>query len=170
MATATAPAEQAVSGRNEHPLLALTARRLAIGVLTLFLVSVIVFLATEVLPGNAAFAVLGRSANPARLHALEHQLHLDQGVLAELNLARTHPSDYARKLIREAQTERSDALGASFAYEDPDALREAVDFLRDQRPLPPLEPDPEWEPDPEPSPVLLPPGSGLQALSVWQPP
>ncbi|HMH37820.1 MAG TPA: hypothetical protein VK584_12895, partial [Streptosporangiaceae bacterium] len=78
MATATAPAEQAVSGRNEHPLLALTARRLAIGVLTLFLVSVIVFLATEVLPGNAAFAVLGRSANPARLHALERQLHLDQ--------------------------------------------------------------------------------------------
>jgi peptide/nickel transport system permease protein len=61
----------------------LTARRLAIGVLTLFLVSVIVFLATEVLPGNAAFAVLGRSANPARLHALEHQLHLDQGVLAQ---------------------------------------------------------------------------------------
>jgi peptide/nickel transport system permease protein len=52
-------------------------------VLTLFLVSVIVFLATEVLPGNAAFAVLGRSANPARLHALEHQLHLDQSVLAQ---------------------------------------------------------------------------------------
>ena len=83
MATATAPAEQAVSVRNEHPLLALTARRLAIGVLTLFLVSVIVFLATEVLPGNAAFAVLGRSANPARLHALERQLHLDQSVLAQ---------------------------------------------------------------------------------------
>jgi len=83
VATATAPADQAVSGRNEHPLLVLTARRLAIGVLTLFLVSVIVFLATEVLPGNAAFAVLGRSANPARLHALEHQLHLDQGVLAQ---------------------------------------------------------------------------------------
>ena len=83
MASATAPAEQAVSGRNEHPLLVLTARRLAIGVLTLFLVSVIVFLATEVLPGNAAFAVLGRSANPARLHALEHQLHLDQSVPAQ---------------------------------------------------------------------------------------
>ena len=83
MAIATAPAEQAVPGRNEHPLLVLTARRLAIGVLTLFLVSVIVFLATEVLPGNAAFAVLGRSANPARLHALERQLHLDQSVLAQ---------------------------------------------------------------------------------------
>ena len=72
MAIATAPAERAVPGGNEHPLLVLTARRLAIGVLTLFLVSVIVFLATEVLPGNAAFAVLGRSANPARLHAPVH--------------------------------------------------------------------------------------------------
>ena len=83
VAIATAPAEPAVSGPSEHPLLALTARRLGIGVMTLFVVSVIVFLATEILPGNAAFAVLGRSANPVRLHALEHQLHLDQGVLAQ---------------------------------------------------------------------------------------
>ena len=47
---------------------------------TLLVVSVVVFLATQVLPGNAAFAVLGRSANPARLHALERQLHLDHGI------------------------------------------------------------------------------------------
>jgi peptide/nickel transport system permease protein len=40
----------------------------------------VVFLATEVLPGNAAFAVLGRSANPARLHALERQLHLNRSL------------------------------------------------------------------------------------------
>ncbi len=55
-------------------------RRLAIGLLTLLVVSVVVFLATEVLPGNAAFAVLGRGANPSRLHALERQLHLNRGV------------------------------------------------------------------------------------------
>lgn len=83
MATATAPAQRAVSRRNEHPLLALTARRLGIGVITLFAVSVVVFLATEVLPGNAAYAVLGRSANPARLHALERQLHLNQSLVAQ---------------------------------------------------------------------------------------
>jgi peptide/nickel transport system permease protein len=82
VAAATAPAGRTVSERNEHPLLALTARRLGIGVITLFVVSVIVFLATEVLPGNAAFAVLGRSANPVRLHALERQLHLNQSLLA----------------------------------------------------------------------------------------
>ena len=77
MATATAPADSTVTGRREHPLLLLTTRRLGIGVLTLFVVSAIVFLATEVLPGNAAYAVLGRNANPARLHALEREQKID---------------------------------------------------------------------------------------------
>src|SRR5215472_4678819 len=79
----TAPADPAVPGRNEHPLLMLTARRLGVGVITLLVVSMIVFLATEVLPGNAAYAVLGRNANPVRLHALERQLHLNQGLLSQ---------------------------------------------------------------------------------------
>jgi peptide/nickel transport system permease protein len=89
VATATAPAAPAAPAeptdpaRNEHPLLLLTTRRLGIGVLTLFVVAAIVFLATEVLPGNAAYAVLGRNANPVRLHALERQLHLNQGLLAQ---------------------------------------------------------------------------------------
>jgi peptide/nickel transport system permease protein len=62
-----------------HPLLRLARRRTAIGVLTLFLVSVIVFLATEVLPGNAATAILGRNnTNPTRLHNLELRLHLNR--------------------------------------------------------------------------------------------
>jgi peptide/nickel transport system permease protein len=51
-------------------------RRLAHGVVTLVLVSILVFAATQVLPGNAAQAVLGKDATPARLHALETQLHL----------------------------------------------------------------------------------------------
>jgi peptide/nickel transport system permease protein len=58
----------------------LVRRRLAIGVATLFLVSVVVFLATEVLPGNAAYAILGRNATPARVRALEVALHLNRGV------------------------------------------------------------------------------------------
>jgi peptide/nickel transport system permease protein len=55
-------------------------RRLAIGLVTLFLVSVVVFLATEVLPGNAAYAILGRNATPARVRELEAVLHLNRGV------------------------------------------------------------------------------------------
>jgi peptide/nickel transport system permease protein len=81
-ATSAAPAQAGPrdSGAGEHPIADLIARRLAVGVLTLVVVSAVVFLATEVLPGNAAFAVLGRSANPARLHALELQLHLNRGL------------------------------------------------------------------------------------------
>jgi peptide/nickel transport system permease protein len=56
-------------------------RRIAIGVVTLFLVSVVVFVATQVLPGNAAYAVLGRSASPARVRALEIAMHLNRGIL-----------------------------------------------------------------------------------------
>ena len=43
--------------------------------------SVVVFVATEVLPGNAAYAILGRNANPARVRALENVLHLNRGLL-----------------------------------------------------------------------------------------
>jgi peptide/nickel transport system permease protein len=58
-------------------------RRAVLGVLTLVLVSILVFGATEVLPGNAAYAVLGHSATPQSLHALERQLHLTESVPAQ---------------------------------------------------------------------------------------
>jgi len=60
----------------------LTRRLVAIPV-TLLAVSVLVFLATEVLPGNAAFAVLGRNANPTAVHQLERQLHLDRPLIEQ---------------------------------------------------------------------------------------
>ena len=41
------------------PLLKIIIRRLALGVLTLFLVSVLVFAATQALPGDTARAILG---------------------------------------------------------------------------------------------------------------
>jgi len=55
-------------------------RRLLLGILVLILVSVLVFLATQALPGDPARAILGRNANPASLAALRHQLHLDRPV------------------------------------------------------------------------------------------
>jgi peptide/nickel transport system permease protein len=83
MAVADARADARASGDSlaaGHPIANLVVRRLAIGLLTLLVVSIVIFLATEVLPGNAAFAVLGRGANPTRLHALERQLHLNRGL------------------------------------------------------------------------------------------
>ena len=83
MTTASVPAGSTASGRDAHPIVDLVGRRVAIGIVTLFVVSAVVFIATQVLPGNAAFAVLGRGANPARLHATERQLHLDRGLLEQ---------------------------------------------------------------------------------------
>jgi peptide/nickel transport system permease protein len=76
---ATAPARQAVTN-DAHPIRRLVRQRIAIGAVTLFLVSVVVFLATEVLPGNAAYAVLGHNATPARVKVLEIALHLNRGL------------------------------------------------------------------------------------------
>src|SRR5205085_9097086 len=58
-------------------------RRIALGVLTLFLVSIVVFAATQALPGDAARAILGRDATPQRLAALREQLHLNQSVVQQ---------------------------------------------------------------------------------------
>jgi peptide/nickel transport system permease protein len=59
------------------------ARRVALGLLTLLLVSVVVFAATQALPSNAAQAILGRNATPARLAALTRQLHLNESVVTQ---------------------------------------------------------------------------------------
>ncbi len=71
------------AARPPHPVRDLIGRRAAVGVFTLCVVSVLVFLATQVLPGNAAVAVLGRNAagNPAAVRRLEAALHLNRGLL-----------------------------------------------------------------------------------------
>ena len=69
---------RAGTASRPNPIGALVLRRVAAGVITLVIVSIVVFAATQVLPGNAAYAILGRDANPIRLHAIELQLHLDR--------------------------------------------------------------------------------------------
>ena len=48
--------------------------------LTLWVVSILIFLATAVLPGNAADAILGRGGSPAAKAAIEQQLHLNHSL------------------------------------------------------------------------------------------
>lgn len=74
---------KAVTGRGPHPIQSLVVSRAGAGVITLLVVSVVVFAATQVLPGNAAYAILGHNATPLRLHALELQLHLDRSPLEQ---------------------------------------------------------------------------------------
>lgn len=57
-------------------------RRLLLGLLVIFLVSVVVFLATQAL-GDPARAILGRDATPERLAALQEQLNLGQPVFQQ---------------------------------------------------------------------------------------
>lgn len=59
-------------------LVRLLASRIAVAVLTLLFVSVVVFIGTNILPGDVADAVLGQSATPEAVAGLRHALHLDQ--------------------------------------------------------------------------------------------
>jgi len=61
------------------PLLKLILIRIGLGLLTLFLVSIVVFVATQALPGDTARAILGKeAADKARYEALRDQLGLDK--------------------------------------------------------------------------------------------
>jgi peptide/nickel transport system permease protein len=62
----------------DAPLLRFVLRRVAVGVLLVVVVSAIVFAATEVLPGDAARAILGRTATPAAVEELRATLELDR--------------------------------------------------------------------------------------------
>ena len=58
-------------------ILVMVAQRLGLGLLTLFIVSLIIFLGVELLPGDLAEAVLGQSATPETVAALRAKLGLD---------------------------------------------------------------------------------------------
>ena len=58
-------------------LLKIIVQRLALGFVTLVVVSMIIFLAVEALPGDLAQAILGQTATPENLAAFRKQLGLD---------------------------------------------------------------------------------------------
>ncbi|WP_137154423.1 ABC transporter permease [Rhizobium sp. FKL33] len=59
-------------------MLRLLTTRLALAVVTLFAVSVLIFAATEILPGDVASAVLGQGATPETLAVFRAELGLDR--------------------------------------------------------------------------------------------
>lgn len=58
-------------------------RRLVFSIGVLFGVSVLIFAATQALPGDPAVQILGHGALPAQLAALRHQLGLDRPLLSQ---------------------------------------------------------------------------------------
>ena len=59
-------------------MLRLIASRALLGVLTLFAVSVLIFICVQILPGDVASSILGQQATPENLKALRTELGLDQ--------------------------------------------------------------------------------------------
>ena len=59
-------------------LTGLVLKRLASGLVTLFLVSLMVFAGTEILPGDVAQAILGQQATPESVQILRDKLGLDR--------------------------------------------------------------------------------------------
>jgi peptide/nickel transport system permease protein len=62
-------------------MLFLIARRIGAGILTLLIVSAVVFFITSLLPGDAAQMILGQNATPETVAALRQQLGLEQPLL-----------------------------------------------------------------------------------------
>ncbi len=76
-------AVDAIAHRPEAARLApILLRRIGLGILTLAAVSVVVFLLVQMLPGDAAEAILGQNATPAAVAALRQELGLTQPPVA----------------------------------------------------------------------------------------
>ncbi len=58
-------------------LTSMVAKRLALGFLTLFIISLLIFLGVELLPGDVAETILGQSALPETVEAFRRELKLD---------------------------------------------------------------------------------------------
>jgi len=61
-----------------NPVVKTVLQRLGLGVLTLFVVSIIIFATIEMLPGDFARSILGQSATPDTVAAFQRQIGLDR--------------------------------------------------------------------------------------------
>lgn len=71
------------SWSQRHPFLRLCIRRTALGLLTLWVISLLIFLGTQVLPGDAAQVILGQRADPRAVAALREQMNLNDPILVQ---------------------------------------------------------------------------------------
>ena len=60
-----------------HPILKLVAQRIALGLILLWAASVLIFVGTQILPGDVAQSILGQSATPVSLANLRAELGLN---------------------------------------------------------------------------------------------
>ncbi len=72
------PPQLRAMAQSSRPILDIIVRRLCVGLLTLWAVSVLIFASTEVLPGDVAGAILGRNKTPEAELAIREALGLDR--------------------------------------------------------------------------------------------
>jgi peptide/nickel transport system permease protein len=118
------PAGAAPNRRRHHPFATFVVRRVAAGVVTLLAVSLLLFLATNALPGNVAQVVLGRNATPARVAALERSLNLNRPLLDRYGswLGNAVQGDLGQSSVQLAQGAQSAPIGGVIAT----ALRNSI--------------------------------------------
>ena len=93
-----------------HPVVKLVAQRLALGILLLLAASVLIFVGTQILPGDVAQSILGQSATEQSLANLREQLGLNEPAITryfnwlfgalhgDLGTALTNGADIAESL------------------------------------------------------------------------
>ena len=67
-----------IEGKFMSRLIVMIAQRLALGVFTMFIVSIVIFAAIEALPGDFAQAILGQGATPEAVAAIRESLGMDR--------------------------------------------------------------------------------------------
>ncbi|NGM46038.1 ABC transporter permease [Rhodobacter sp. SGA-6-6] len=63
---------------TSHPILSMVIGRIGLGLLSLLIVSLVIFFSVELLPGSYASAILGQTATPEAVAAMEEKLGLNQ--------------------------------------------------------------------------------------------
>jgi peptide/nickel transport system permease protein len=71
------------AGGSAWPLVKLVGRRLLLGIVIMFVITILVFVTTEALPGTAAVVKLGRAATPEAIQAFNAHYHLNDPLLSQ---------------------------------------------------------------------------------------
>src|SRR5262245_59119663 len=72
-----------LANKGAQAILSFLLKRIALSIVTLFLLSIMVFLGGQVLPGNVGRAILGPLADQRAVDALNHSLGLDRPLLVQ---------------------------------------------------------------------------------------
>ena len=93
------------------PLLGFVFKRVLQGLVVLLVISVLIFAATNVLPGNVAQTVLGKQATPALVASLDQKLDLNRPLLARYEswLAGAVHGDFGRSAVAVAENNLGNA-------------------------------------------------------------